>query len=497
MSKRARHNAGPFFFCFAEVQPSGKSYVDRVIASPRTAPIVIALLALLVAPSRAQSVPLHVETWAGYHYGGVNEGAASPPSTIRKWVTYLDGGWPFNRNVCDVPGHPCLTVDYINASNEYFGQCGYSEAVAAGGLKQQGTLAESAWLHVKPPPTYANRIFNNLYSRCTPASPNTGLFINKKSRTGAGNALTFFNSFMLRKYGGRWPDYLMNDDITVYNNLWPTGHAAYEYSSWVDVTNAQAAFLGGEVNDKRLPQPLFFNGCGNNPAAVTGVSLIKMRPNIVGCITENNTGKDAIRNGRVVYSLDNCARVTLSAHGGIFVNGPDGDPGAIARRQATAFNMLCYVPRREVFWEEPQFGSKFVNVFPEQGIYPMRPLQSMRIPSRCPEEEIALDGPGIAYSSNPCAVHGHNDLLVAGAQNVFRREFSQCYNQGVAVGQCAVIWNVNDKPVTMLEGWLKQRYSRTMTMNGGTIDERGTVAFRRFEARGYTIPAYDALFLFQ
>lgn len=460
--------------------------------------MVVALLAMLVTPAWAQRVPMHVETWAGYHYGGVNEGIASPPATMRKWVTYLDGGWPYNRDVCDISGHPCKTVDYLNASNEYFGTCGWSAAVVEGGLTQQNMLAESAWLHARPPLTYANRVFNNLYSKCTAGSPNTGLFVNKKSRSGAGNALAFFNAFMLKKYGQRWPDYLMNDDITVFNNLWPTGLSAYEYASWVDVLNAQAAFLGGLVRKTGTPEPLFFNGCANNPAAVTGVSLIKMRPNIVGCITENNTGKSALRNGRVLYSLDNCARVTLSAHGGIFVNGPDGDPGMMARRQATAFNMLCYVPSREVFWEEPQFGSKYVNVFPEQGIYPTQPLQSMSIPAQCPEADIALDGPGNTGSaSTPCALHGHNDLLVAGLQNVERREFARCYNQAVPIGRCAVIWNLSDRSVTLPGGSLKQRYSRTMTMRGGTIDEGGTVALQPYAPKNYTIPGFDALFLIQ
>jgi hypothetical protein len=261
---------------------------------------IFAVLAPVMALASSQRVPFHVETWAGYHYGGVNEGIDSPPSTMRKWVTYLDGGWPYNRDVCDVAGHPCKTVDYINVSNEYFGSCGWSAAVMYGGLTQQNTLAESAWLHVKPPPIYATRIFNNHYARCAAATANTGLFINKKSTSGPGNALAFFNAFMLKKYGNRWPDYLMNDDITLFNNLWPTGLAAYEYSSWVDLQNAQAAFLGGEVNHTGAPQDLFFNGCSGNPAAVTGVTLVKLRPNIVGCITEDNVTSDAVRNGRVV-----------------------------------------------------------------------------------------------------------------------------------------------------------------------------------------------------
>jgi hypothetical protein len=470
-------------------------------SAPWSSRAVIAAIVLLLTPCPAVAanthIPYHVETWAGYRYAGINEGIRSSGSTMRKWVTYLDGAWPYTRAVCDVDGHPCRTVDYINTSNEYFGTCGWSAAVVAGVLTQQHTLAESAWVHVGPPLTYVNRIFNNLYSHCVAATENTGLFINKKSISGHGNALAFFNAFMLKEYGKHWPDYLMNDDVSVVNDFWPTGLSAYEFSSWVDLQNAQAAFLGGEVTNTGKAQNLFFNGCSSNPATVTGVSLIKMRPNIVGCISENNVTSDNLRRGRVPYALDNCARVTLNRNGGIYVNGPDGDGGMLARRQATAFNMLCYAPGREVFWEEEEWGGKYVNVFPEEGIYPARPLQSMRTPSDCPDETIPRSGPGRgASTSDACTRNGHNDLLV-GDPNVERREFAACYNRGAAIGHCAVIWNLNDQSVGVNTSWLLQRYAHIMRMNGGTIDEGGSITLTPFKVTQFTVPPYDAVFLFQ
>lgn len=469
-----------------------------MISRGRFTLILLAFMFVVQLRAPASTVPLHVETWAGYRYGGVDEGVKSPPATMRRWVTYLDGGWPHNKYVCDVPGHPCKTVDYIDASNEYFGTCGWSTAVVYGGLTQQQTLAESAWLHVRPPLTYATRIFNNRNNHCAAGTPNTGLFINKNSRSGPGNALAFFNAFMQNRYRDGWPDYLMNDDIDVFNDLWPTGLGAYEYRSWVDLQNAQAAFLGGEVRRDGRAQNTFFNGCSSNPAAVTAVNLIKMRPNILGCITEANVNSKSIGNGRVQYSLDNCARVTLSANGGIFVNGPDEEGGMPARRQATAFNMLCYVPGREIFWEEEEWGGKYVNVFPEEAIYPTRPIQSMRMPGGCPDENISRSGAGHDGSGpSACTVHGHNDLLTDGF-NVERREFAQCYNQSVPVGGCAVVWNLSPAAVSIRPGWLKQRYTREMEMLGGTIDEGGTVRFTGgITPAGISIPPYDALFLFQ
>jgi hypothetical protein len=227
-----------------------------------------------------------------------------------------------------------------------------------------------------------------------------------------------------------------------------------------------------------------------------------LRPNIVGCENEGGVGFENLKNGHAVYMLDNCARVSLNPNGGIFLNGPDTDGGLIGRRQSTAFNWLCYVPAgRVVQWEEEEWGSPYVNLFPEEGIYMTRPLQSMLAPGACPDSTISAGGAGNDGTSGlPCRIHGHNDLMVLGSSPlpVERREFAQCYNRARLIGVCGVIWNMTPFPVTVGSGWLRQKYAHTMTMHRGTIDEGGTVTFdARVTPAGTIIPAYDALFLFQ
>ncbi|MGZ3550046.1 MAG: hypothetical protein ACXWNZ_17255, partial [Vulcanimicrobiaceae bacterium] len=463
-----------------------------------TLPIFLPASATSAVPATDQRVPYHVETWVGYHYGN-NEGNSSPASTLRRWSTYVDGDSPYSYQVCNVTGHPCNSVVYVNTSNVYFGTCGWSDGVVNGGLTQQNTLSESAWLHASPAQTYSNRLFNKYSEHCTDASENTGLWINKKSIGGPGNALAWFNAYFQHNWGNAVPDYYMNDDTNIINAF--AGHfgSASEYRSWVDLQNAQAAWLARETNKYGAAQKLFFNGCNTNPYVATAVTLVKMRPNIVGCVTEGNVSSVSMRNGRVIYSLDNCARVSLASNGGIFVNGPDEDGGIQARRQATAFNWLCYVRGRVVEWEEEEWGGQYANVFPEEGIYISQPIQSMQMPSGCPDANIPRDGPGNnGTNGNPCAVHGHNDLLVARTNNVYRREFVRCYDRGVAVGRCAVIWNMSDTLVRVGPDWLTQRYAHTMTMSGGTIDGRGTVNLTTpITPAGTAIAPYDALFLFQ
>jgi hypothetical protein len=448
-------------------------------------------------PATKQRVPYHIETWVGYHYGN-NEGNSSPISTLRKWATYVDGASPFSYRVCNVVGHPCKSVVYVNMNNVYFGTCGYSEGAVYGGLTQQNTLAETAWVHKSSSLTYSTRAFGHYHVVCANETANTQLWLNKKSIKGPGNALAWFNSFYQRLFGSDVPDYYMNDDTNVIN-YYEDGQPVYEYKSWSDLQNAQATWMAGETNTHGVAQNTFFNGCNSNPYIEPAVTLVKARPNIVGCITEGNVSLDNVRNGRDVYSLDNCARVTLNSNGGIFVNGPDSESGVTARQQATAFNMLCYVPGRVVEWEEAEWGGRYANVFPEEGIYPTEPIQSMRMPSGCPDADIPADGPGNnGTNGSPCANHGHNDLLVPHTTNIYRREFARCYKQGVPVGRCAVVWNISDSSVTVGADWLSQRYTHKMTLNGGTIDEGGTATITTpYATAGTSIAAYDALFLFQ
>ena len=457
------------------------------------------------ASTDVQRAPFHVETWAVYRYSSMNEGRNSSPAVMRRWVTYLDA--PISSavvRVCNVPGHPCFSVVYVDNSVQFFGGCGYSDPVINGNLKQQGTLPESSWLHKSSDITYGNRVFY-IYNekKCTASAPDTAVLVNLKSR----DALAWMNAHYQREFGDSIPDYYMNDDIRTVNKF--SGSSAYEYSDWVDMQNAEASWLAGELNRKGQIQKVFFNGCDRNPYVAPAVQLVKMRPNIMGCENENGVNADDIRNGRDIYMLDNCARVSLNPNGGIFINGPDEEgtassPNIMARRQATAFNWLCYVPNRVIFWEQEEWGGQYVNVFPEEGVYTTQPAESMLMPGACPDATVGRGTPGnTGTSGDPCARHGHNDLLAPGTTKVFRREFGRCYNQGVAVGRCAVVWNMSDSAVTIRADWLKYSYAHMMTMNAGhdghgTIEDGGTITLTTpVTAVGQSIAPYDAIFLMQ
>jgi hypothetical protein len=105
-----------------------------------------------------------------------------------------------------------------------------------------------------------------------------------------------------------------------------------------------------------------------------------------------------------------------------------------------------------------------------------------------------------------CTTGGHNDLLVPNtgsngkddAPGVYRREFGECYNQGVAFGPCAAIVNYTSSTVTVKGRWLTQSYGHEITFTGGDVQTPGStvnLTGRVFTAGTTTILPYHAILL--
>ena len=137
---------------------------------------------------------------------------------------------------------------------------------------------------------------------------------------------------------------------------------------------------------------------------------------------------------------------------------------ARSRRVQEATVLLTFAPNRIVDWADLEVGSDDLSVWPEEGIYPSRPLESMHAPG----------GPGcLAGIGAVCSTGGHNDLDVA--PGVYRREFGDCYDQGSSIGPCAALVNTSGTPVTIQSSWLSQSYAHQLTLSGGDVQSGGTV----------------------
>jgi hypothetical protein len=126
--------------------------------------------------------------------------------------------------------------------------------------------------------------------------------------------------------------------------------------------------------------------------------------------------------------------------------------------------LLGYRPGHVVDWADLEQDSLDLAVWPEEGIYPTQPLESMA----APRGNGCLTGSGAV-----CSAGGHNDVQVA--PGVYRREFRTCYDHGAAFGGCAVIVNDTSRAVAVSPSWLHQLYLHQITLNGGDVQSGGTI----------------------
>jgi hypothetical protein len=157
-----------------------------------------------------------------------------------------------------------------------------------------------------------------------------------------------------------------------------------------------------------------------------------------------------------------------------------------SRRVQEATILLGYSPGHLVDWADLNQGSDNLSVWPEEGIYPTQPVQSMGAPggSNC-----------LAGTGDVCSTGGHNDLQVA--PGVYRREFAACYDQGTAIGPCASIVNTTASPVTVASSWLTNNYGHQITFNGADVQAGGTIntTHAAFTPGSTTVGAQDGLLL--
>jgi hypothetical protein len=159
---------------------------------------------------------------------------------------------------------------------------------------------------------------------------------------------------------------------------------------------------------------------------------------------------------------------------------------AQSRRVQEATILLGYRPGHLVDWADLEDDSSSLAVWPEEGLYPTEPVQSMTAPG----------GAGcLAGTGSVCSTGGHVDVQVA--PGVYRREFAACYDHGTLIGGCAAIVNTTSSPVTDQASWLTRSYAHQITFTGGDVQSGGSLNLTStpFTPGQTTTPAHDATLL--
>jgi hypothetical protein len=288
--------------------------------------------------------------------------------------------------------------------------------------------------------------------------------------------LNSFDGLMMDDTNSSLGAELYDSNFSTSNEV-PTNSALYA---------AHAAMAQAVTHADGSPMLQIDNGLNVNPYLPTPFGMLNDPSTVTGLVAEGDPMSDGQMVGFYPTLLDDMAYIDHTSNDFLALLSYDQSGSLQARRVQAASVLLGYSQGHTVSWSDLETNSNNLAVFPEEGIVPTNPVQTMAAPggSHC------LDGSGPV-----CSTGGHNDLQVA--PGVFRREFTDCYNRGQSFGDCAVIVNTTGSPVTIQGSWLTQSYGHQITMNGGDVQSGGTVnvAGAGFTPGTTTVAAHDAALL--
>lgn len=438
------------------------------------------------------TVPKHTETWA-YDDCGEGSNLTHPASLVQQWVTYAESNCgPNEKNAltdCIVSGTTyCTPIQYLDTNWEY----------AQGSILEPSSTipAENWWLHDPGYTDSAHRIAITAYGG--------GNLINQDNTA----ADQWFQNFVRTNYSSY--SYLFMDDMSaslqgqVYNSGQTTTDEITT-DAGIQASHQQMSSYMTQANGAAIKQ--VFNGDGANPYLASPMGMLNNPNNLNGLNPSHNTtnfyGLSAegspwdsgiIADFKYATLLDDMSFVDQIPNDFEVLLSYDTSGSTQGRRVQEATVLLGYSPGHIVSWADLETNSDDLAVWPEEGIYPTNPVQTMSDPSGT---AYCLDPTGPPSTVYPpfCTSGGHNDLMVA--TDVYRREFKTCYNQGVEFGPCAAIVNVSSSPVTIQSSWLTQSYAHEITFNGGDIQSGGTLNLTgaSFTPGTTTLAAGDAVLL--
>jgi hypothetical protein len=433
------------------------------------------------------TIPKHIETWS--LDDGCNAGVGASAALVQQWVTYANancgnsGGDAKILSDC-ISGTTvyCKTIQYLDTGLIYYtpgsssGQWTSYDAASAGAPNDDwfvhsasaGVLNASTRLIN---PNFSGGYWDNI------ANPAVQAFYQNFVRTNYPN-----------DYGLRMDDVGMGVDAQWYAAA-GSPKTSHEFTTNAQLQAAVQALAGKMTHSNGTPYIQIDNGDNDNPYLTSNLPLLNNPASVVGMMMEGAPWYNGIQpDWKYQLLLDNMAYIDHTANDFQVLLSYDSNGPLQGRRVQAATILLGYSPGHTVSWSALEGNSRNLTIWPEEGIYPTNPVQTMGTPS----------GTGcFAGTGIECPTGGHNDIQVA--TGVYRREFGKCYNQGVAFGPCAIIINDSGSTVTVPTSWLTQSYSHQITMVGGDVQSGGTVNLTgaSFSPGSTTIPAGDAILIAQ
>jgi len=417
--------------------------------------------------SDPSGVPAHVPTWA--YDDGCNGGSGASASLVDQWVTFAESSCGPNATKVqsDCANGACTAVQYLDANWIY----------STGSVPVSSAASENWWLHQPGQSDSAHRLASSGY--------------------GGGNLLNqsnpavdaWFQNYVQSHYNGYGALMMDDSSSSLSGETYASGYSSsQELTSDAAMQSAHEDMAAAMTHTDGSSFLQIDNALNPNPYLAMPFGMLGHPSGVRGLVSEGSP----ISNGSIIsyYStlLDELAYVDGTSNAFAVLLSYDSSGSSQARNVLTATDWLAYSGDHVVDWADLETNSNDLAVWPEEGIVPTSPVQSMGAPG----------GTGcLAGTGKVCTSGGHTSLQVA--PGVYRREFAACYDQGSPIGPCAAIVNDTGSAVTVQSGWLTQSYAHQVTYSGGDVQSGGTVNLSggTFHAGSTTVPADNAVLLSQ
>ena len=405
----------------------------------------------------AASIPAHLPTWAYDEYHG--QGTHATSAQVQRYVTYAEGGLENDKALrdCDAT-QACAGVFYFDPGLIYASaDCpilAYREFLAR--------ASEDWFVHERGYADAAHRVRGTYEQRCHGTREAIPVYAANQTNP----AVDAFFAQYLRRVADRWPFYLADDtsDTVITQFYGPGGGfcsgllgrawctTTQELPDDAAVATAHLALANALVHADGSPMALFYNGVSFARGAPEIPPLLAAQ-RFTGVVCENCAIVDGtLRPTMYARVLDAMARVAAVPNASFVLlssgSQETGSDAQIAARIATtAIVWLGFTGAHTIVWPNLEDRTDRLAVWPEDEVYPARPLQTMR---------------------------GSNAALLV-APGVWRREFTTCYRASVPIGACAAVVNGSRGDVTIDRSWFHALYAYALVPAGGDLLGGGTL----------------------
>jgi hypothetical protein len=413
----------------------------------------------------------HVQTWA--YDDGCTGGHHASGALVRGWLTIAETSCgPRDkkaRDNCHFRGRAyCAVVQYLDTNWSFNRQVPTFR-------KANGS---NWWLH--QPKNAAARIYTNTFTG--------GWAINQSNPS----VRAYFRRYELKNYNS--DDGLMMDwqvpsmQQSFYFSDCPCS-SSYEVRTNAAFRKFHQEMAADMTHRDGVPMMQIDNSLPWTPFTPQGMTQLDSRIGVDGWSEEGAPEDFGAIDPFYSTLLDQIAYISNNTGGfiALWSKGYAGARTQMRSRMVTEATMLLgFTPTHIVDWPDLERGSRDLAVWPEEGIYPQDPVETMAAPSG----RACLAGTG-----KVCSVGGHNSIEVA--RGVYRREFSDCSDRGHQFGVCAAIVNTTGHSVRVKARWLRQSYSHEITLTGGDVQRHGSVRLHGagFSAGHSQVPRDSALLL--